>query len=266
MSVDDNLKSTKNYYLSYDVENRIKQDQAHNIEFLLTMDTITEILDSFPDKKAIVADVGCGTGNYTIPVSARAHMVFACDLMENLLDQLRFKAHANNCRNIVPICTSAENLSAIKSDSCDLVLCMGPMYHLSSLDARKRCIEECKRIVKDKGVILFTYLNPRALWANIKRNKLTVSEFEILENKDRVMLEPFFFVSPNAFVDELDSNGLKILKHQSLDAFSSFILEEVNSWEENDYQSWLRIVRKHCCEHSWIDFSSHSLVLVEVNK
>lgn len=264
--MDDNLKNTKNYYLSYDVENRIKRDQAHNIEFLLTMDTITEILDSYPDKKAIVADIGCGTGNYTISVSIRSHTVFACDLMDNLLAQLKDKAYANNCGNIVPICTNAEDLSAIQSDSCDLVLCMGPMYHLSDSDSRRRCIQECKRIARNKGVILFTYLNPRALWANIKRKKLTILEFEKIECKDHVFSAPFFFVSPNAFVDELSHNGLRVYKHQSLDAFSSFILDEVNSWEKNEYQSWLRIVRKHCCEPSWIEFSSHSLVLVEVNK
>lgn len=266
MSVDNNLEVTKKYYLTYDVENRIKQDQAHNIEFILTMDTITEILDLYPNKNAVVADIGCGTGNYTIPVSMKSHTVFACDLMDNLLVQLKNKALVLGCNNIVSICTNAEDLSDIASDSCDVALCMGPLYHLSDSKSRNSCIQECKRITKNGGVILFTYLNPRALWANIKRKKLTISEFEEFEDKESVLFAPFFFVSPNSFVNELKQHGLNILKHQSLDAFSSFMLEEVNSWESKEYQSWLRIARKHCCESSWLEFSSHNLVLAEVIK
>lgn len=40
------------------------------------------------------------------------------------------------------------NLSFIPSETYDVVLCMGPLYHLIQGDDRIMVIQECKRVVK----------------------------------------------------------------------------------------------------------------------
>lgn len=263
---DSNLELTRHYYRSYDVENRIKQDKAHYIEFLITMDLLNELLAGIDASQAIVADIGCGPGIYSVEIAPHLRKLYACDLMPNLLETLIKKAEKLGIDNIVPFCTNAEQLSMIEENTCDVVMCMGPLYHLSNPISRANCLNECKRIVKPDGKIVLTYLNPRASFANIKRGKMTVREFELAEGQEQILLPPFLFTSPHYMEEELKKQGYTIERHIALDAFSSFMLEEINSWDDDAYESWLRIVRRYKEDPSWLVFSSHGLIVSGVNK
>ena len=161
--MDKNIDSTQAYYLNYDVENRIKQDKAHYVEFLLTMDVLGELFSNLNPAQATAADIGCGSGNYSVEVAPYVSRLYACDLMPNLLEQLSAKVQQYGFGHIIPICGNAEYLPAVPDRSCDITLCMGPLYHLCEEDSRIRCLNELKRITKPKGQIVITYLNPRAL-------------------------------------------------------------------------------------------------------
>lgn len=264
--MDKNIDSTQTYYLTYDVENRIKHDQAHCVEFLLTMDVLGELFSHLDPVQATAADIGCGTGNYSVEVAPYVSRLYACDLMPNLLEQLSAKVQQYGFEHIIPVCGNAEHLPAVPDGSCDITLCMGPLYHLCEEGSRARCLNELKRITKPKGQVVITYLNPRALWANIARGKLTVEEFERLETQDRVLMPPFYFTSPTLIEKELATHGFTPKKHVALDAFTSFLLDEVNRWDSSAYNSWLRIVRRHKEDPAWLAFSSHGLIVAEVDR
>lgn len=264
--MDKNTESTRSYYKTYDVENRIKRDQAHRIEFLITMDVLRKLLSQLDSSKAVVCDIGCGTGNYSVEISPFVSKIYACDLMPNLLEQLCEKIKNNGLTNISTICCSAENLSEIPDNSCDLSLCMGPLYHLSEVESRNLCFNELKRVTKKNGRIVITYLNPKALWANIKRGKITMQEFEMIEGKGKVFYSPFYFTSPTTIEAELTNQHFIIQHHVALDAFTSFLIDEVNTWDESTYNSWLNIVRNNSENPAWLEFTSHGLIVAEVDK
>ena len=43
--------------------------------------------------------------------------------------------------------------------SFDIVLLMGPLYHLHSADDRQQAIAEAKRVCKPMGTIFFAFIN-----------------------------------------------------------------------------------------------------------
>ena len=263
--MDRNTSSTHSYYLTYDVENRIKQDQAHRVEFLISMDVLKELFYKLDPNQSVAADIGCGTGNYTAELASFVSKLYACDIMPNLLDQLTLKIKQHKLSQIVPVCDSAEHLVSIPDKSCDITLCMGPLYHLCESRSRALCFSELKRITKSKGQVVITYLTPKALWANISRGKMTVQEFEKVEMLESVLISPFYFTTPERIQSELSEHGFRIIKHVALDAFTSFLIDDVNKWNSSEYNSWLKIVRRHKEDPSWIEFSSHGLIVAEVD-
>lgn len=260
-----NLVETIAYYSAYDVENRMKRDQAHYIEFLLSMKYINFCLSNLQKKTDLTfADIGCGTGNYTIELAKKCSHMYACDLMPRLLDQLRNKAEAENLTNISYICKNCTDLSMIPDNSCDAVLCMGPLYHLSTEKDRIQCINEVKRILNNEGIAIFSYLTVRALWANARYKKMTLEELYRVDDLDRVIMPPFVFITPTEMENELHKSFLKINSHCAVDAITSFALKEVNQLSKQEYAMWVKLMEKHMYEKSFIEFSSHNLISVHL--
>ena len=54
---------------------------------------------------------------------------------------------------------NALDLSVLKSNSYDIVLLFGPLYHLQDIKNQILCIKEAKRVLKDDGKIFATFLN-----------------------------------------------------------------------------------------------------------
>ena len=261
--MDGNTDSTQSYYTTYDEENRIKQDQAHRVEFIITMDVLNQLLSDLNPNNTVVADIGCGTGNYTVEIAPFVSRLYACDIMPHLLQQMSQKLEPSLLNKVIPISCSAERMASIPTNSCDITLCMGPLYHLCEETSRSNCLSELKRITKPHGKIVITYLNPRALWANISREKMTLQEFERIEMQDCLLVSPFYFTSPKQIEKELLLHHFSIMKHVALDAFTSFMIDEVNGWDGATYNSWLTIVRRHMEDLTWLEFSSHSLIVAE---
>ncbi len=54
---------------------------------------------------------------------------------------------------------NALDLSRYEEDSFDIVLLLGPLYHLHSDADKLRCIEEAKRVCKPDGKIFFAFIS-----------------------------------------------------------------------------------------------------------
>ena len=100
----------------------------------------------------IVADVGCGTGYCTVPIAARVGergMVFACDISEEMLDEVREKISRWQIGNVVTV-LSAENGIPLDDETVDFV-------HLSlllhELEEPGTFLAELKRILKPGGEV-----------------------------------------------------------------------------------------------------------------
>jgi SAM-dependent methyltransferase len=100
-------------------------------------------------KGQIVADLGCGSGYYTLALAARVGpegRVYAVDLKEKAIQGLEVKANKNGYHNIEVHPSSAADLSFIGDGTIDFVLANGLLCTMA--DHRQSAINEIKRILK----------------------------------------------------------------------------------------------------------------------
>lgn len=99
-----------------------------------------------------VADIGCGTGFFTIPASrmvGEEGRVYAVDIGEEMLDIVKGKISALKVKNI-DVLKSEENAIPIDDSVIDLALMINLLHELDG----DGTLGEVKRILKDGGALL----------------------------------------------------------------------------------------------------------------
>jgi SAM-dependent methyltransferase len=125
------------------------------LEAVRTLELLTRHL---PPPPAVVYDVGGATGYYALLLGERGYTV-------HLLDPVL--AHVDRARQKAPRLASAQVGDARQlpwaDASADVVLLMGPMYHLCERTDRVRALVEARRVLR-KDAMLFGVVIPR--WAS----------------------------------------------------------------------------------------------------
>jgi 2-polyprenyl-3-methyl-5-hydroxy-6-metoxy-1,4-benzoquinol methylase len=87
-----------------------------------------KLVEPFIRKGQVVADLGCGSGYYTLPLAeivGSEGKVYAVDLGKNCIQTLEKRADKNGYHNIEAHASSASDLSFIKDRSVDFVFANG---------------------------------------------------------------------------------------------------------------------------------------------
>ncbi len=110
-----------------------------------------KLLEPYIKKGQMVADLGCGSGYYTLPLAefvGPEGKVYAVDLGKNCIRALEKKIEKGGYRNIEAHASSASDVSFIRDRSVDFVLANGLLCSMA--DHRKAAVNEIKRILKVK--------------------------------------------------------------------------------------------------------------------
>jgi len=110
----------------------------------------------FPIEQSKVADIGCGTGKWSIPLLINGHSVHGVDISQEMLDEFKNKLTDIKKKGDLTLHKlGIEELSNdFKENSFDLTLCMGDPISYSS-DYNK-AINNVAYITKKGGYILFS--------------------------------------------------------------------------------------------------------------
>lgn len=127
------------------------------IEFGLTKRYLNKIIRD----RAVVADIGVGTGHYAELLAKRDCSLYLVDISRRLLEATRNRLENSDCdRQILETYNiSATNLDLLPSEVCDAVLLLGPLYHLCPLKQRQLAVAEATRILKPNGIIFAAGVN-----------------------------------------------------------------------------------------------------------
>jgi SAM-dependent methyltransferase len=127
----------------------------------------------------VAAEIGVGGGHYTeflARLGCRLHLV---DVSERLLDAAVEKLRRAGLEDRIAgrHHASGARLEALPSESVDLVLLMGPLYHLRSLAERQRSVQESARILKRGGTLFAAGINRLSYLRDLFRMKFgSISE------------------------------------------------------------------------------------------
>ncbi|MBD9085801.1 class I SAM-dependent methyltransferase [bacterium] len=138
-----------NYYNKFNEDKRLNSRHGQ-VEFITTMHYIHEFLKD--KKEAKILEVGAGCGRYSIALANESYDVTALELVKHnlrVIEKKSDKVHA--------ILGNAIDLSRFNEETFDMVLMLGPMYHLISKNEKLKALDEAKRVLKKDGIIMVAY-------------------------------------------------------------------------------------------------------------
>lgn len=143
-------ESMERFYAGENEEARLLSRHGQ-VEYRTTMRFIERYLQT----GMRVADIGAGTGRYALALARQGCAVDAVELVESNLSRLRENARAE--KSIRAFQGDAIALDFLPSGAYDIVLLLGPLYHLFSREERERALSEAVRLARPGGVIFAAY-------------------------------------------------------------------------------------------------------------
>ena len=142
------MNEIEKYYNKFNEDKRLLSRHGQ-VEFYVTMEYIKKYLT--PNAK--IADIGAGTGRYSLELFNMGYDVTAVELVKKNLRVLQEKNP-----NIKAVQGNALSLKKLPNKSFDVTLLLGPMYHLFKTEDKIKALLEAKRITKKGGYIFVAYL------------------------------------------------------------------------------------------------------------
>ncbi len=133
----------------YDVSNRNKLDNAERRRLLAPHETLGKLGYKKGDA---MADIGCGTGLFTIPaaaISGEEAKIYAIDVSEEMLAEVEKRAENAGFHNIMTV-KSDEYDFKLDNEVVDFVLICAVLHEI---DNQKRFILEAQRVCRPGGTV-----------------------------------------------------------------------------------------------------------------
>ena len=245
-------------YRRYDEDSRLNKSQAARVEFLTTVRYIEKYLT--PGAK--ILDVGAGAGAYIFYFARKGYSVSALELADANIAAFRAKMTEHDPIDLVQ--GNALDLSRYDSDSFDVVLLFGPLYHLHEEADKLKCIEEAKRVCKSDGKIFFAFISNDMVILTMQQahsDYLMAGDY----NKETFRLEdfPFVFHTPDHCRELLGKAGIQICHEVASDGASELLQDLVNGLDVASYQQYLRYHFYICEKPEFLGMSNHLLFVGE---
>jgi SAM-dependent methyltransferase len=120
------------------------------LEFLRT----TELLERhLPAPPAVVLDVGGAAGGYALPLARAGYEVHLLDRMTLYVDQARAAAAADPTAPLASAQLGDAREPPFADASADVVLMLGPLYHLTEAADRAHALTEARRVLRPGGLL-----------------------------------------------------------------------------------------------------------------
>lgn len=98
----------------------------------------------------VAADLGCGSGFFTLPLSRQVKKVYGIDVQEEMLEFLEQKIKGQKISNI-ELLLSKENEIPLENQSVELLISANTLHEFGD---KKKMIREIRRVLKDDGKAL----------------------------------------------------------------------------------------------------------------
>jgi ubiquinone/menaquinone biosynthesis C-methylase UbiE len=152
-----------------------------------------------------ILDVGAATGAYSVPLSRQGFDVTAVELVKSNLEKLRAKHEKVKCWQ-----GDARDLSFLDDATFDIVLMLGPLYHLHTEEDKLKALSEASRVAKKGGLIFCAYT----------MNEYAVTQYCFGQNK----------IKENIAAGQIDKNFKTISRDDDL--YSYVRLEDINTLQK----------------------------------
>lgn len=251
------MNTIKEYYNNYDEDKRLSRKNRLP-EYLITM----EYIEKYLFEGAKVLEIGAGTGRYSIALADMGYDVTAVELVPHNIDIMKHKVKPNHKISIIE--GNAVNLSFLDDNSFDIVLLLGPMYHLFTDEDKHAAISEAIRVAKTGGVIYASYINNDTVMYKMFYKKRILGYLDaghIDENyhgvsNPKLVFELYRKADIDVLMKRYNVTRLHFVGVDMLSYLHSNGLNRLNKREFAEYMKFLQII---CERDDLTGFSIHML-------
>ena len=175
------MEEVTSYYERSDEENRLSRGSG-SLEFARMQELILRFLRPPP---GVVLDVGGGAGQYSCWLARQGYEVHLINPVEKHLE-LATSASKDQPEYPIASINQGDARSLDKPDSsCDAMLSMGPLYHLTEVSERKEALSEARRVLKPEGLLFAVGINRFAsLLDGLRRGLIDDPEYLAMLEQD----------------------------------------------------------------------------------
>ncbi len=243
------------FYKNYDEDGRLLS-KSHLPEYLITMEYIEKYLK--PNSR--ILEIGAGTGRYSIALAEKGYTVDSVEFVEHNIEIMKKKVKPYHKINIYK--GNACDLSFIESDTYDIVLLLGPMYHLFEEKDKHKAISEAIRVAKKGAIIFSAYCNNDTTMYKFFAN------FEIKKQMKKGFVTKDFRATPKGVfslykkpeIDALMKNySVTRLHFVGVDMLSYIFDNRFNRLSKKEFSLYMEFLKTICERKDMVGFSIHML-------
>ncbi|MBQ8383238.1 MAG: class I SAM-dependent methyltransferase [Clostridia bacterium] len=258
LQIKDEVEQVQKIYEIFNEDTRLNRSKAARVEFLTTV----RYIERYLKPGARILDAGAGAGEYSLYFARQGYDVSALELAESNVRAFLKKITPEDQIDLVQ--GNALDLSRYESESFDAVLLFGPLYHLHSVEDRRRCIDEAKRVCKKDGKLFFAFISNDMVFLTeflYDQSYFTTGDFD----KDTFRLHdfPFVFHTVDAARTLLQESSIKILHEVASDGAAELLEERINAMDDDNYAAYLRYHFYVCEKPELLGMSNHLLFVGE---
>ncbi|WP_426349857.1 class I SAM-dependent methyltransferase [Alloiococcus sp. CFN-8] len=227
------------------------------------------LIEKYFPKGGKVLDIGSGPGRYSIELLKKGYKVTLLDISEKELDIAKNKIQEAGLKAEGYHAQSALDLDKFQDEAFDIILIMGPLYHLHKKEDRLRVLKEGRRLLKKGGVALISYINS---WGCLKAG---VEEFpEEFKDKGHFLRflqedmclsaeESFteaYFTTPPVALKEIEESGLKLVSYGGAESFLAALRPQLlvlNREQPLIYRDFVAFAAENCELPQYRDATEH---------
>ena len=241
-----------------------------------------EILSRYIDKGEVVYDIGGGIGMYAAWLAKKGNEVHLIELAENAVEY----AKANMMQDCRFVAETGNALQVNRPDeSADVVLLMGPLYHLRDREVRLQALREAFRVLKKGGLLVAAGISKFSsmTWAlsvygekknenlveflddpvffNMIKSEMTTGDHIRPKEYPKFIAEAYFTTSEE-MKSEIAEVGFAVEKAIAVEGCIWFTLHLQEKWEDEAIRErLLDLVRMTETEPEMMGMSPHFLVV-----
>jgi ubiquinone/menaquinone biosynthesis C-methylase UbiE len=266
-------KEVKDFYNLLKEKGRLEQGLG-KVEFYRTKEILARLI---PEKKQVIYDIGGGIGVYSAWLAEQGHEVHMFELASAAVEY----AISNQTENARFIAEEADARYINRPDeSADVVLLMGPLYHLIDTEDRLKVLREAYRLLKKGGILVAVAITRycNAIWSidiyGIEGNYLEESAFHKMVESELgkgVHYQPpeypeffikSFFHSPELLKKEVEAAEFRETYQNAVESCIWLMPEMDKNWEIPELRSnILRIIHQIEKDTGVMGISPHFMVI-----
>ncbi|MBE5791476.1 MAG: class I SAM-dependent methyltransferase [Clostridiales bacterium] len=253
------MNPLQNFYETHDEHMRFSS-KSGQVEFLTTVRYAEKYL--FPDAK--ILEIGAGSGRYSHHFAQKGYEVDAVELLDVNIEKIH--AQIEESENLRVFKGNALDLSFLENENYDIVLLLGPLYHLYTEKDQLTALYEALRLLKKGGVLMNAYCLADAaiLMAGFKKG-LTKSLIE------RKLLDPVTFKTHSepedvfqlftvSDIDRLNAQlPAKRLHLVGSDMSAEFLKDTIDQMDDETFEIYLNYHFTVCERNDLIGAGNHAL-------